>query len=87
MRIHVVGQDKGQIDGLINDIERELITAIKVPLMEEDRRFLIVESIREDRTSSMLGVGQITVSLSRLQRIDRGGVFIEKIYGRNIQEE
>ncbi len=87
MRIHVVGHDKGQIDSLINDIERELITSIKVPLIEEDRRFLIVESIREDRTSSMLGVGQITVSLSRLQRIDRGGVFIEKIYGRNIQEE
>ena len=87
MRIHVVGQDKGQIDSLINDIERELIAAIKVPLLEEDRRFLIVESIREDRTSSMLGVGQITVSLSRLQRIDRGGVFIERIYGRNIQEE
>ena len=87
MRIHVVGQDKGQIDSLINDIERELIAAIKVPLLEEDRRCLIIESIREDRTSSMLGVGQITVTLSRLQRIDRGGVFIERIYGRNIQEE
>lgn len=82
MRIHVVSSDRAEMDKIIDQIEYELIAAIKIPLIPEERRFLTIESIKEDRSANMLGVGQITVTFSRIERIKRDISFIEKISGR-----
>lgn len=86
MRIHVVGSDMGEINSLIDSIEYEFMKAIKIPLDIEDRRYLTITSIREDRDSDMLGVGQITISMTRIKAIERDLGVINKIQGRRMEE-
>lgn len=82
IRIHVVSKEREEINSIIDHIEYELMKAIKIPLDIEDRRYLIISSIRENRDSDMLGTGQITVSMTRINGIQRDGTYIEKIYSR-----
>lgn len=82
MRIHVVGEHKEQINSIIDTIESGLMNAIKIPLDLVDRRYLTIRSIREDRDRDMLGVGQVTVSMSRIRSIDRDIGVINKVQGK-----
>lgn len=84
IRIHVVSDDNGEINRIIDQIEYGLIKAIKIPLDLADRRYLTVQSIREDRSSDMLGVGQVTVTMTRINKIERELTYINKIHGRPI---
>lgn len=82
IRIHVVSSDKGEMNSIISQIEYELMKAIKIPLDLADRRYLTISSIRENRDSDMLGVGQITVTMTRINKIERDFEYIDKIYGK-----
>lgn len=82
IRIHVVSKEREEINSIIDQIEYELMKAIKIPLDIEDRRYLTISSIRENRDSDMLGIGQVTVTMTRINKIQRDGTYIEKIYSR-----
>lgn len=82
IRIHVVSKEREQINSIIDRIEYELMKAIKIPLDLTDRRYLTISSIRENRDSDMLGTGQVTVTMTRINSIQRDGTYIEKIYSR-----
>lgn len=82
IRIHVVSKEKEEINQIIDKIEYELMKAIKIPLDLEDRRYLTIQSIRENRDSDMLGTGQVTVTMTRINSIQRDATYIEKIYSR-----
>lgn len=71
IRIHVVSGDKAELNQIIDKIEHGLMSAIKIPLDIEDRRYLTIASIRENRDSDMLGTGQITVTMTRINKIAR----------------
>lgn len=88
IRIHVVSDNQNEINQIIDAIEYELMKAIKVPLNIEDRRYLTIQSIREDRDKDMLGTGQVTVTMTRINSIHRDGAYIEKVYSRGqVSEE
>jgi len=88
IRIHVVSDNQNELNQLIDTIEHELMKAIKIPLDIEDRRYLTIQSIREDRNNDMLGTGQVTVTMTRINNIQRDGTYIEKIYSRGqVSEE
>jgi hypothetical protein len=82
LKCHVVSRNKSQIEQLLDIIENKLVIDLKVPLDIHDKRYLTVESIREDRTADMLGSGQLTVTFSRRQMIENNTPAIEKIYSR-----
>lgn len=82
IRIHVVSKEKEEINQIIDTIEYELMKAIKIPLDIEDKRYLTIQSIRENRDSDMLGTGQVTVTMTRINSIQRDTTYIEKIYSR-----
>jgi hypothetical protein len=82
LRCHVVSRNKSDIERLLDTIEDKLITDLKIPLDLKDRRYLTIESIQEDRDSDMLGVGQLTIELSRRKMIQDNTPTIEKIYSR-----
>lgn len=86
IRIHVVSNEREEINSIINAIEYEFMKAIKIPLNLADKRYLTITAIKEDRTSDMLGTGQITVSMTRINAIQRDQVFIERIYGRKKED-
>jgi hypothetical protein len=88
IRIHVVSDNQNEVNQIIDAIEHELIRAIKIPLEIDNRRYLTIKSIREDRNNDMLGAGQVTVSMTRINSIQRDEVYIEKIYSRGqVSEE
>lgn len=82
MRIHVVSDNREELNNIINQVEYELMKAIKIPLDIADRRYLTITSIRENRDSDMLGTGQITVSMTRIKKIEREFDYIQKIDGK-----
>lgn len=79
---HIVSNSKNEINQLLDKIEDKLIKDLKIPLDLADRRYLTIESIQEDRDADMLGVGQLTVELSRRKMIEDNTPTIDKIYGR-----
>lgn len=82
MRIHVVSDEREEINSIINNIEHELMKAIKIPLDIADKRYLTITSIKENRDNDMLGTGQITVSMTRIKKIERDFEYIQKIEGK-----
>lgn len=82
IRIHVVSREREEINRIIDQIEYELMKVIKIPLDLADRRYLTISSIRENRDSDMLGTGQITVAMTRINSIQRDETYIERIYSR-----
>lgn len=79
---HIVSNNKNEINELLDKIEDKLIKDLKIPLDLADRRYLTIESIQEDRDADMLGVGQLTIELSRRKMIEDNTPTIDKIYGR-----
>ncbi|RXM79580.1 hypothetical protein DP144_01880 [Clostridium tetani] len=79
---HVVDRNKGNMEKILDTIEDKLITDLEIPLDLKDRRYLTIESIQEDRDADMLGVGQLTIELSRIKMIEDNTPTIDKIYGR-----
>ena len=82
LRIHVASDNSDEVNRIINAIEQSAIGAIKIPLDLVDRRYLTVGEIRENRDAGMMDIGQITIELSRINRIARDTGTIEKISGR-----
>lgn len=82
LRCHMVSRNKSEIEQLLNTLEDKLITDLKIPLDILDKRYLVIESIKEDRSADMLGVGQLTITFSRRQMIQDTTPTIEKIYSR-----
>lgn len=82
IRIHVVSDNRNEINQIIDSIEHELMAAIKIPLNIADRRYLTIKSIKEDRNNDMLGAGQVTVTMTRINSIQRDETYIEKVYSR-----
>jgi hypothetical protein len=88
IRIHVVSDNQSEVNQIIDAIEHELMKSIKIPLDIDNRMYLTIKSIREDRNNDMLGAGQVTVSMTRINSIQRDEVYIEKIYSRGqVSEE
>ncbi|KGO14282.1 hypothetical protein NZ45_07940 [Clostridium botulinum] len=80
---HIASTNKNEINKLLDDIEDKLITDLKIPLDIEDRRYLTIETIEEDREADMLSKGQLTVKFFRRKMIPiNDGPTIDKIYGR-----
>ncbi|QDY32669.1 hypothetical protein [Clostridium sporogenes] len=79
---HIVSNNKNEINELLDKIEDKLIKDLKIPLDLADRRYLTIESIQEDRDADMLGVGQLTIELSRRKMIEDNTPTINKIYSR-----
>ncbi|MBN1058529.1 hypothetical protein [Clostridium botulinum] len=85
---HIASTNKNEINKLLDDIEDKLVTDLKIPLDINERRYLTIESIEEDRESDMLSKGQLTVKFSRRKMIERKEVpKINKIYGSGILKE
>ncbi|OSA97781.1 UNVERIFIED_ORG: hypothetical protein B2H98_06865 [Clostridium botulinum] len=85
---HIASTNKNEINKLLEDIEDKLVTDLKIPLDLADRRYLIIESIEEDREADMLSKGQLTVKFSRRKMIERKEIpKINKIYGSGILKE
>ena len=84
---HAVSDNKAEIEQLISLLEDRLIADFKIPLIPEERRYLTVESIREDREADMITKGQLTVDFFRRKMIKRDVPVINKIVGRgNLKE-
>ncbi|ASN68287.1 hypothetical protein 10S11_25 [uncultured Caudovirales phage] len=83
---HVVDRNKSNIERFLDTIEDKLIIDLKIPLDLQDKRYLTIESISENRDADMLGVGQLTVGLSRRKMIEDNTPTINKIYGRGSLE-
>lgn len=77
---HVAGRNKAEIVNIIDVIENSLVNAFKIPYNLEDKRYLTIESISEDREADMLLKGQISVQLFRRKMVDKKqGTLIGKI--------
>ncbi|GAA0735695.1 hypothetical protein [Clostridium oceanicum] len=80
---HIASNNKNEINKLLDSIEDKLIIDLKIPLDIEDRRYLTIETIEEDREADMLSKGQLTVKFFRRKMVTiNNGLTIEKIYGR-----
>lgn len=85
---HIASNSKNDINNILNLIEDNLITSIKIPLDLADKRYLTIESIVEDRDADMLSKGQLTVQFFRRKMIKQKEYpTINKICGRGILEE
>ncbi|GAA0076192.1 hypothetical protein UT300005_05700 [Clostridium sp. CTA-5] len=84
---HIASNNKNEINKLLNDIEDQLITSLKIPLDLTERRYLTIESISEDREADMLSKGQLTVKLFRRKMIEDNKPVINKIYSKGELKE
>lgn len=85
---HIASNSKNDINNVLDIIEDNLITSIKIPLDLADKRYLTIESIVEDRDADMLSKGQLTVKFFRRKMIkQKEYTTINKIYGRGVLEE
>lgn len=87
IRCHFISKNKGEANNFISIIENQLIQDTKIPLNIADRRYLIINSIREDREADPLTVGQLSVDFFRLENIKNNAPIMEKIYGRGSIKE
>lgn len=89
IRCHFISKDKSMANKFIDIIENQLIQDTKIPLNIENRKYLTISSIREDREADPLTVGQLSVDFFRLENIKENNVpVMNKIYGRgSIKEE
>lgn len=78
---HIVSNNKGETNKLIDRLEDNLITAIKIPLDIKDRRYLTIESISEDREADSLSKGQLTIKIFRHRMIQENKPTINVIHG------
>ncbi len=85
---HIASNNKNEINELLDNIEDNLISDLKILFDLADRRYLTIESIEEDREADMLSNGQLTVKVYKRKMIRRKEVpKINKIYGSGILKE
>ncbi|WP_446897431.1 hypothetical protein ACSVC9_10435 [Clostridium sp. LBM24168] len=88
IRCHFVSRNKGEANSFISTVENELIQDTKIPLDIQDRRYLTISSIREDREADPLTVGQLSIDFFRFESINRKNIpVMNKIEGRGTIEE
>ncbi|WP_017752520.1 hypothetical protein [Clostridium tyrobutyricum] len=88
IRCHFVTRNKGEANNYISTIENQLIQDTKIPLSIQDRRYLTINSIREDREADPLTVGQLSVDFFRFENIKKNNIpVMNKIEGRGTIEE
>lgn len=80
---HIVSNNKNEINQLLDHIEDNLVSDLKIALDLADRRYLTIESINEDREADMLSKGQLTVKFFRrkMREINQGPV-VNSIHSR-----
>ncbi len=78
---HIASNNKNEINELLDNIEDNLITDLKIPLDLADKRYLTIESISEDREADMLSKGQLIVKFFRRRMIKNDTPTINSIHG------
>lgn len=58
---HIVHYNKNEINKLLDDIEQNLIQDLKIPFNIQERRYLTINNITENREADMLTQGQLTI--------------------------
>ncbi|WP_238917253.1 hypothetical protein [Clostridium sp. YIM B02555] len=58
---HIVHSDMNQINKVLDDIEQNLIQDLKIPFNIQQRRYLTINNITENREADMLTQGQLTI--------------------------
>lgn len=87
IRCHVVSRDKSMANNLIDTIENSLVQDTKIPLSIVNKRYLTINSIKEDRQADPLTTGQLTIEFFRLENKNNAAPIMNKISGRgNIKE-
>lgn len=81
---HIVSKNKSEIEQILDNIEEHLITDLKIPYDIENRRYLTIKSIFEDKESDMLTKGQLTVELFKRKMIEDNTPKLRKVIGRGI---
>lgn len=84
---HVVSENKSEIEQVLDNIEDHLISDLKIPYIVDDRRYLTVKSITEDRESDMITKGQLTIELFRRKMIEHNVPKLNTITGKGIIRE
>jgi len=80
---HIASNNKNEINKLLDNLEDNLISDLKIPLDLADKRYLTIESISEDREADMLSKGQLTVKFFRRKMVQmKEGPTIDKIHSR-----
>lgn len=87
IRCHFVSKDKSVINNYIDIIENRLIQDTKIPLSVQDKRYLTINSIKEDREADPFITGQLSIECFRLENKNDTSPIINHIYGEgNIKE-
>lgn len=84
---HVVSDNKADIDRLITELSTSLVSDHKIPYIPEERRYLTLGEVREDREADMITRGQLTIDFSRKKMIVRNKPVINKITGKGTLKE
>lgn len=81
---HVVSKNKSEIEQILDNIEEHLITDLKIPYDIENRRYLTIKSITEDKEADMITKGQLTVEVFKRKMIEDNTPKLQKVIGRGI---
>lgn len=83
VRCHFISRNRGEVNNFIFTVENQLIQDLKIPLDLMNKKYLTINSIREDRDADPLKVGQLSVDFFRLESIKKKSTpVINEIYGR-----
>ena len=81
---HVVSESKAEREQIISILEDKMASDEKLPYIPEERRYLTVESILEDREADMITKGQITINLFRRKMIKKEIPTVQEIHSRGL---
>lgn len=81
---HVVSENKSEIEQILDTIEEHLITDLKIPYDIENRRYLTIKSITEDKEADMITKGQLTIELFKRKMIEDNTPKLKNIIGKGI---
>ena len=81
---HVVSENKSEIEQILDNIEEHLITDLKIPYDTENRRYLTIKSITEDKEADMITKGQLTVEVFKRKMIESNIPKLQQIIDKGI---
>ena len=81
---HVVSENKSEIEQILDNIEEHLITDLKIPYDAENRRYLTIKSITEDKEADMITKGQLTVEVFKRKMIESNIPKLQQIIDNGI---
>ncbi len=58
---HIVHSDTNQINKVLDEVEQNLIQDLRIPFNIQERRYLTINNISENREADMLTQGQLTI--------------------------